>query len=389
VTLNKNLIRSFPILLNATKSVITPLLSLLFSYIIIKSSGHELWGQFVEYLLFFYIAGIVCNWGSKMYLLRLFSINPGLIIQNWQHYFMVRLPIVVGFILALILLYNPSLYIYLIVWLISVFIKNSVLPIVFYQRDFLKMIIVELLGFALLFFLILQANALTFQKTIEYYSLSMLFIAMGYIILYPKFFYLKKLKVDFNLLKLGLPFTLLAITGFLQSKVDLYVLNFFTDKATLGNYQIISGLFVFSQSIAGIIALPYIKNIFRMSAIAIIKIKNLLKWFGLIGSIITTIAIYFVLKIYEIELSLKGYVFGFFISFLCYLYTIDLYVLLKENKDFIIVKISTLCLIINLFFSILFLSFGMNLEGVLLANAICQFIAVLSYKYYSLNKLVS
>jgi O-antigen/teichoic acid export membrane protein len=251
------------------------------------------------------------------------------------------------------------------------------------------MIIVELLGFALLFFLILQANALTFQKTIEYYSLSMLLIAMGYILLYPKFFFLKTLKVDFNLLKLGLPFTLLAITGFLQSKVDLYVLNFYRDKATLGNYQIISGLFVFSQSIAGIIALPYIKNIFRMSATAIIKIKNLLKWFGLIGSIITTIAIYFVLKIYEIELSLKGYVFGFFISFLCYLYTIDLYVLLKQNKEFTIVKISTLCLIINLLLSILFLSLGMNLEGVLLANAICQFIAVLSYKYYSLNKIDS
>ena len=389
MTLNKNLIRSFPILLNATKSVITPLLSLLFSYIIIKSNGPKLWGQFVEYLLFFYIAGIVCNWGSKMYLLRLFSSNPGSIIQNWQDYFTVRFPIVVCFILIIILVYNPSFFIYLIVWLLSVFVKNSVLPIIFYQRDFLKMIIVELLGFALLFFLIIQASALTFQKTIEYYSLSMLFIAMGYIILYPKFFYLKKLKVDFNLLKLGLPFTLLAITGFLQSKVDLYVLNFYANEVTLGNYQIISGLFVFSQSIAGIIALPYIKNIFRLPAFTIKKIKNMMKWLGLISSIIASVIIYFLLNIYGITLTYKGYIFGFFISFLCYLYTIDLYILLKQNKENTIVKISSLCLIINLLLSILFLSLGMNVEGVLLANAICQFIAVLSYKYYSLNKLVS
>lgn len=389
MSLNKNLIRSFPILLNATKSVITPLLSLLFSYLIIKSNGHKLWGQFVEYLLFFYIAGIICNWGSKMYLLRLFSSNPSSIIHNWQNYLTVRFPILISFILALFLLYNPFLYIYLIVWLLSIFIKNSVLPIVFYQRDFLKMIALELLGFGLLYFLILKSKSLTLDKLVEYYSLSMLLIAMSYILLYHKFFYLKKLKFDFNLLKLGLPFTLLAITGFLQSKIDLYVLNFYADESTLGDYQIVSGLFVFSQSIAGIIALPYIKNIFRLSALAIKKIKKMMKWFGLTGSLITTVIIYFILKIYGIELTYKGYIFGFFISSLCYLYTIDLYVLLKHNKEFTIVKISSLCLIINFFLSMLFLSFSVNLESVLLANVICQFIAVLSYKYYSHIKTAS
>lgn len=383
MALNKILSRSFPILLNATKSIVTPLLTLFFSLIVIKNYGHGLWGEFVEYLLFFYIAGIVINWGSKMYLLRLFSNDPSSLIENWQHYFMARLPLVGFFTILLFIIYNPNAIPFLFIWLLSLYINNSVVPIIFYNRDFLKMLVVEIIGFLLLFFLIVKDENLSIGKLITYYSISLFSISTMYLVVYKNFLNFRSFKINIQLLKLGLPFTLLAVTGFLQSKIDLYVFKYYADEATLGNYQIITGLFLFTQATAGVISLPYVKNIFRMTEVSINKAKNTLKWIGLVISFLATICILFVLNIYEIQLSFKGYIFGFFISFLCFLYTIDLYDLLKKNKEYIIVMVSSICLLVNLLFSIVLLSYQANIESVLLANSIGQLVAVIYYKYYT------
>lgn len=321
-----------------------------------------------------------------MYLLRLFSNDPSSLIENWQHYFMARLPLVGFFTILLFIIYSPNAIPFLFIWLLSLYINNSVVPIIFYNRDFLKMLVVEMIGFLLLFFLLIEDENLSIGKLIAYYSISLFSISTMYLVVYKNFLNFRSFKVNIQLLKLGLPFTLLAITGFLQSKIDLYVFKYYSDEATLGDYQIITGLFLFTQATAGVISLPYVKNIFRMTDVSINKAKNILKWIGLVISIVATICIYFVLNIYEIQLSFKGYIFGFSISFLCFLYTIDLYDLLKKNKEYIIVIVSLICLLINLLFSIFLLSYQAHIESVLLANSIGQLAAVIYYKYYTLKK---
>ena len=68
--------RFYPILLNGLRSVLNPLITIIFSYVVVSYFSKVLWGNFVEYLLFFFIASLVTNWGSKTYLLRVFSQKP-------------------------------------------------------------------------------------------------------------------------------------------------------------------------------------------------------------------------------------------------------------------------------------------------------------------------
>ena len=123
--LKKLTIRLLPILINGFRSVLNPIFSISFSFIIVNYFSKNLWGNFVEYLLFFLIATVISGWGNKNYLLRIFSENPKEMASNWQQLFLARLPICILFIIALYFLYPIHLFLYLILWLLGAFIYNS------------------------------------------------------------------------------------------------------------------------------------------------------------------------------------------------------------------------------------------------------------------------
>ena len=377
---NKILHRGYPIFLNALKSVLSPLLSLTLSYLIVHFYGKGLWGEFVRFLLFFYIEGIVTNWGSKMYLLRSFSKNPSKIIDNWQSYFLIRVPWVFIFLILTLFFYELKYFPYLAIWLLGLFIKNSFVPVVYYKRDFGKLIFADSLGYIILFLILyFTKQDFNLDRFISLYAISILISSTCYLFFYKSF--LKKWTGEFKteLLLLGLPFTLLAITGFLHSKIDLYVFNFYTNKSTLGSYQIVSSLFVFLQYIAGIIIFPYLKNIYRMSEKSLNKMKTAMILYGLIITLFGTFFIALILNLYGIYLPRKAYIIGFFISFPCFIYTIDIYEILKIRKEKIVVGISFIALLLNFFISIFLLELGMKIEGVLLSNALTQITTIFLY----------
>ncbi len=358
----------------------SPLLSLVLSYLIIRFYSKDLWGEFVSFLLFFYLAGIVTNWGGKMYLLRSFSQTPSLMIIKWQSYLLIRVPLVFVFMICTLILYEFKYFPYLTIWLLGLFIKNSFVPIVYYRKDFGKMILAEFIGYFFLFtMLYFTHQGFNIDTFIQYYPISILMSSSCYPLFYSDF--LKKWTIEFNtrLLLFGLPFTLLAVTGFLHSKIDLYVFNFYTNKVSLGSYQIVSSLFIFLQSIAGIIVLPFLKNIYRMSNKSLRKLKKTMSLYGLIIVFLGTLVIFLILNLFDIHLTLRAYFFGFLISIPCFLYTIDIYELLKNNKEKYVVWISFIGLLLNLIFSIVLLELGMQIEGALLSNALTQIVTIFLY----------
>jgi hypothetical protein len=390
VKYSKLLLKLKPILLNGFKSGLTPLLSILFSYLIVNYFSKNLWGEFVNYLLFFYLTAIFTNWGNKMFLIRKFSLKPKNMVVDFQEYFLARIPILFLFILGVLFYFETSIWVYLLYWVIGVFIYNSFIPLIFFFRDFSKQIFIELISYlSLLLLIFFNQEEFNLKLLIKFYSFHYLIKAILIALVYSSFLKVKKIRLRISLLKFGFPFLFLALTGFLQSKIDLYTLSFFSSSIPLGEYQIISGFFIFSQSIASIILLPYLRNIYRMKSFSLKKIKRLMIKLGFLITVFISIIIYYILQYYfGIKITLVNLIAGFFIGFPSYIYVIHVFYLFKVKSEKTVGKICVIGLSINFLLSFILLYLGFEITGALIANACAQVLVTFFYLRNKINDKV-
>ena len=383
--LKKNTLRFLPVLLNGFRSILSPVLGLLFSYTIVTFFSKELWGDFVDYLLFFLIVSLISNWGSKTFLMRAFSQNPKNIVTDWQALFMARLPICMLCVISVFFFFEFHLALFMIIWVVSAFVYHSFFSIIFYNREYEKMIAVEMLSFlALLFLVYLQRENLSSFVLVQSYAIHVFVKALLAIIFYPLFFNFNSFQFNSKLLWISFPFFLLGISGFLQSKIDIYAYSFYYDGKPLGEYQIISGFFIFSQSMVMLLIFPYVKNIYRMSTKSIDLIRKNSAIYGFILNLIVVVSIYFALLLFDIKLSIIQVILGFMIGYPCYIYTLDILLLFKTHKEYFVIKTSIICLSINFLMSVLLLHLDYNITGTLAGNAAAQIVAL--YCYLNLRK---
>lgn len=383
--LKKNTLRFLPVLLNGFRSILSPVLGILFSYTIVTFFSKELWGDFVDYLLFFLIVSLISNWGSKTFLMRAFSQNPKNIVTDWQALFMARLPICMLCVISVFFFFEFHLALFMIIWVVSAFVYHSFFSIIFYNREYEKMIAVEMLSFlALLFLVYLQRENLSSFVLVQSYAIHVFVKALLAIIFYPLFFNFRSFRINSKLLWVSFPFFLLGISGFLQSKIDIYAYSFYYDGKPLGEYQIISGFFIFSQSMVMLLIFPYVKNIYRMSTKSIDIIRKNSAIYGFALNSIVVVSIYFALLLFDIKLSIIQVILGFMIGYPCYIYTLDILLLFKTHKEYFVIKISIICLSINFLVSVLLLHLDYNITGTLAGNAAAQIVAL--YCYLNLRK---
>lgn len=383
--LKKNAIRFLPVLLNGFRSILSPVLGILFSYAIVTFFSKELWGDFVEYLLFFLIVSLISNWGSRTFLMRAFSQNPKNIVTDWQALFMARLPVCMLCVISVFFFFEFYLALFMIIWIVSAFVYHSFFSIIFYNREYEKMIAIEMLSFlALLFLVYLQRENLSSFVLVQIYAIHVFVKALLAIIFYPLFFNFKSFQFNSKLLWISFPFFLLGISGFLQSKIDVYAYSFYYDGKPLGEYQIISGFFIFSQSMVMLLIFPYVKNIYRMSTKSIDHIRKNSAIYGFVLNSIVVVSIYFALLLFDIKLSIIQVILGFMIGYPCYIYTLDILLLFKKHKEYFVIKISIICLGINFLVSVLLLHLDYNITGTLAGNAAAQIVAL--YCYLNLRK---
>ena len=385
--LKKNAIRFLPVLLNGLRSILSPLLGILFSYTIVTFFSKELWGDFVDYLLFFLIVSLISNWGSKTFLMRAFSQNPKNIVTDWQALFIARLPICMLCVISVFFFFEFYLALFMIIWVVSAFVYHSFFSIIFYNREYEKMIAIEMLSFlALLFLVYLQRENLSSFVLVQSYAIHVFVKALLAIIFYPLFFNFKSFQFNSKLLWISFPFFLLGISGFLQSKIDIYAYSFYYDGKPLGEYQIISGFFIFSQSMVMLLIFPYVKNIYRMSTKSIDLISKNSAIYGIVLNSIVVVSIYFALLLFDIKLSTIQVILGFMIGYPCYIYTLDILLLFKTHKEYFVIKTSIICLSINFLMSVLLLHLDYNITGALAGNAAAQIVALYCYLIIRKNR---
>ena len=88
---------------------------------------------------------------------------------------------------------------------------------------------------------------------------------------------------------------------------------------------------------------------------------------------------YFALLLFDIKLSTLQVILGFIIGYPCYIYTLDILLLFKVYKEYLVIKISMICLTINFLTSMLLLHLGYTITGALAGNAAAQVIALCCY----------
>ena len=380
--MNKLIKRIVPVISNSLRSVLIPSISILFSFIIVNYFSKQLWGEFVEILLFIYIATTFCNWGQREFLLREFSKMPKNITTIWQQFLVARLPILILIFIIAFVFYD-TLFFELLLWLSSVFIINSFTPIFIYERDYNKSIFIEMISFFILLLgLFYFKSKINLKLLVQLYAIHNFIKALFYLILYKIHLNFSNFSSKFSLLLSGVTLFLMSFTGFLQTKIDVYIFSIFYDTILIGEYQIISGFLVFAQSITMILILPYLKNIYRLTDQSVLKMKKSIAYFGIfLNTIVITLIFIALEQLYQIQLNIYQIIHTFLITYPPYVYSLEILSLFKENKEKKVLTVSFASMSVNLIISLLLLSLGFKITGVLVASAIAQMVSLFLYSY--------
>src|SRR4030095_6854800 len=325
-----------------------PLVSILFSLIVIKLSGKALWGSFVYYFLSASLASIVMNWGNREYLLREFSRNPPEIPSLWLQSFTTRALLIIPLFAVFCAFFIVRDAVNISAWTFLLFICQSFDSLVSYHRKFILSFIAEISSGLLLFLLVISfRNKVDFPLLITFYLASLILKAVFYLAIFRNdVFEGTSLKPDFAILKNSFPFLLLGLTGMLGSRIDQYVVSYYLSKETLGEYQVLKSFMIYTHAGIGFALVPFLKNIYRLSDDKIDKLAGKLFILGLILFIPYMVFLYLIIKyLYGFNLNIKVYFYSALFVLPAYYYAVMIYKMFKNNKQSAVVLINALAVI--------------------------------------------
>jgi hypothetical protein len=379
MNLKKTFYRIKLVLVNILKQVLSQFLTVVLSVFIIKLYSTELWGEFSTYFLYVNLMVIVVNWGNKEFLIREFSKLPGKITENFYRLFNTRL-ILLAFAIGTALFVLPVKWFgFFSLWIISLYISQSLEVFWIYKRDYIISIVIEILSFSM-FFLLLFYNKMSVGPLIEFYSYYQLLRTILYVLIYyPD---LKKIHfgVDKKYFVTASSFFLLSLVGFLQSRIDFVIITFFESVKNIAVYQIITAFFILIHALGTFLIFPYMKNIYRLERSSINAFQKFISLISPLVVMFSLCVLFLITKyIYKFDLDFHYYLLGFAITFPPYLYTVKILILFKENKQDFVLKTGIIAIVINSAISLLLLYFGYGLKGALIGSAIAQFFTAYQY----------
>jgi hypothetical protein len=132
----KFLKRFFLIITNALKQISAQFINIFISVLIINQYSKALWGNFTSFLIYTSVLSIITSWGNKEYLLRAFSKTPSKINELFYNVLHVRWILLLLGVIITLCIYETETAIYLSIWLISLFISQSLEVFLNYKKNF-------------------------------------------------------------------------------------------------------------------------------------------------------------------------------------------------------------------------------------------------------------
>ncbi len=320
---------------NAMRQIVVSSFGMLVPFMVIGYGSKDLWGTFVSVLLFSLWAVQIINWGNKEYLLRQFSLSPATIAADFSRSLYTRLPLVALFSIIGFGIYPIWIAISVAFWLLGRFMYHSTEALILFENRFNSATIIETGGFAIFVFLLIVG-----QTHLDPSSLVMLYsgyqLAKGgcYLSLFKRHFKWAHFKMDWQYFGRARAFLLLSFTGFLASKIDLYLVERLGNTALTADYQIVNSMLLFTMSLAPFLYGPFTSNLYRNNGALLNRMRRLLAVTGLAVVPIALVLIGQVsANVLSIELSFTFYVIGFAYVFPSFIYGIDIVHLFKLRKE--------------------------------------------------------
>lgn len=374
--------RGLTVVANTVNSLLVPVLGVLVSLLVVRLASMELWGAFVGVMVVVQLAAHVIGWGNKEYLLRAFSFNPATLGTEWQTSLVTRLALfVVAIPLVGLLGYGPQLALLALLWCLGLVLYQSNDVLILYRKDFVYSIVVELAGLAVLLALVAWRRAgLTVDALVAMFALATWLKAGAFFLRYrpnvlsrwtgrffPRYF------------RLALMFFLLGFTGLLESRVDLYAVNYYLPARQVGQYQVFINLMLYLQSVSAFVLMPFAKTIYRLGYDTMARLSVRLFALGVIIlapglAAIAAVLVWF----YHFPVSPVLLFLGGALVLPCYFYLPIVYGFYKANRQTVVLQINVAGIVASLGLSVLLLP-RIGMTGAVAASAAAQWLMLALY----------
>ncbi len=370
----------FKIFFSVLRSIAVPVFNFLMLLIGIHFYGKENWGQFINMSLWVYFVVFIAKWAGQNYLVREFSEKPAKIYTLFYGNFIER-SIFLLLSFSFFFIFPTQIALASIVLLLLIHVYTSFDALIVYYQLFYIQFLAELIGFLIVSGIIFIYHSLDLEFIIYLFSVSFLIKILILVIKLKLPF--KKIGVEISIKNCfaSFPFFLIGFSGWLSSKIDVYVVSYFFSKARLSEYQLLITSFSMLQAFSSFLISPFNKHLFRLPKKSIKKIKRTMAIIAFPLVTIATVCIWLLLEeIIHLRFPFYFYIVGGLSSVPIFYYIIDIFQFYRNNGEKQVVKFSFILILINSILMFIFIPF-FNILGVLMAVCISQWLYLLLIKY--------
>lgn len=298
-----------------------------------KYCGADNWGEIAGLILVFFLFNFVANWGNKDYLIRAYSIRPQAISSLFFESITSR-GVFLLLALSLFIYYPASVAGLGVLIIFCRYIYSSYESLIIYHQKFKTQFFAEFLGFII----VLGAILLNDQFSIHYFLLAYLvasFVKTLYIIIaFKSMLTWQRTPITLNLIAATIPFFLISLSGWLHSRIDLYLVEFNLSPAHLSKYQILVGAFLMFDAASAFAVQPFSKHIYRLNPQTLDKMRRLLRLIGIPAVLVGSFSIYlFLTFMAKIEFDRSIYLIMTLGSIPPFFYMVDILILYREKRE--------------------------------------------------------
>ena len=352
---------------------------LILSYIIIQFHSIELWGEYVEVLIWTNVFLLFLSFGNNDYLIKTFSKNPSTINQQWVNNLFARSILLLPSLLLIFFIpIFKHLEILIFTLILFQFFNQSFKSLIVYHRKYTLNIWIESAFLLVIVVLILyNIDSLNLKLLIQLMLISQSFKWLLFSGLLLKGFQKTKLQFQLIELKRSVPFFIPLAVGTFRLKIDAYYGTHFFSVSNLSKYQVFLSFLALAQMASTFAITPYLKNYYRSSNAAIKKVQKRFFIYGwAFATIATTIMYVAISKVYQLDFTFQQYGFAFMFMIPLFLHVLLVSEYYKKNKQNKIAFFASIVVFIQIIAGYYLIKFW-DINGALLLKIMGQWSIVL------------
>lgn len=367
--------------INTIQGFANPAFNFLIVVFGVKIFGKEDWASLINVMLWVFFMTFMLGWGNRDYLLRKYSKAPGKMYHAFFSNFLSR-SLLLPFSLLFFIFFPVPIAFWAILLVVLTFTYASLGTLIVYHQNFSAQLLAEIVAFAIIFGSIYYFESFDLERFLKVYVIA---VATKLIVLSVRMNFWKErfsATISIQEFNAGLPFFILGLSGWLISRVDIYVVDFYLEKSQLAEYQLLITSFLMLQALAAYISIPFTKHVYRVSNDVVQKIKHNLYSVALPLTLVGGFSIWIIMeKFVKLGFTYDYYILGGLIALPCYFYTLNIMELMKNHKERTIITISFIGFFVNI--SLIFLLIeDYEILGVLISVCITQWMVLMAYKVH-------